>query len=267
MIRERMVAKDLFLTELLEKAGPGGPREILLRHPFLRGEIRGAAEVAAALERLAHPLSALSEAEAYSQPGLAAKCWDADMEGGKIRGVTAVSLDASGSGAEVSIMLSTFPSASSWRQRVMAESSHLLPRREWELPGGQDIPGPPAVPESGLDPKLPFPIAGDMVFRSPVLSKPVRGPELIRRVFAHTSAIYGDRRYGPKIQAGRSVMSFWEASVSGFPLQVANEIRFNGNREAEEMVMSMRPWPVVKLFRDQCLERTRHFLDGSYFET
>lgn len=267
MIQDRTIARDMFLTELQEKVSPKGADGILLRHPFVRGEIRGADAVAAALERLAGPLSSLNGAEAYSQPGLAAKCWDADFEGRKIRGVTSVSVPESGNGIEMAVMLSTYPSAALWRERIMAEYSHILPPPEWELPGGRDVVEPPRIPESALDPKLPFPIAKDMVFRSPILSKPVYGPELITRVFAYTSAIYGDRRYGPKIQAGRNVMSFWEGSVSGFPLQVANEIRFNANREVEEMVMSMRPWPVVKLFRDQCMALTRHFMDNSYFES
>lgn len=267
MIPHQIDTRDFFLRDLLDKLNPDEPDSIRLQHPFVLAEIRGAGEVSAALDRLAEPLSSLCGAGEYYQPGLAARCWDADFEGRKVRGVTAVSVPGSGAGIEAAILLSTYPSASQWREQARADSSLSVPKAGWELPAGANIADSPADPESGLDPKLPFPIAEDMVFHSPILSKPVHGPELISRVFAHTSAIYGDRKYGPKLQAGRNVVSFWEASISGFTIQVANEIRFNGKREVDEMVMSMRPWPVVKLFRDRCLARTHHFLDVSYFET
>jgi hypothetical protein len=265
LIPSQIGIRDFFLRDLLEKLNPGDPENIRMRHPFARAELRGSAEVSAALERLADPLSSLRGAGEYFQPGLAAKCWDADLDGRKIRGVTTVSVPDSGDGAEAAIMLSTYPSAAVWREKSMADSPHAPPPAAWELPADADITAGSTVPESELDPKLPFPIALDMVFHSPILSRPVRGPELITRIFAYTSAIYGDRRYGPKIQAGRNVMSFWEASVSGLAIEVANEIRFNVKGEVEEMTMSMRPWPVVKLFRERCLATTRHFLDISYF--
>lgn len=259
--------KDFFIRELLEMLNPAEPKRMRLRHPFVRAEIQGEAEVSGALERLGGALSSLRGANEYSQPGLAAKCWEADFDGSKIRGATAVSAPETGDGVVAAILVSTYPSASRWRDHVKAGASGTPPQSAWELPAGEDIAAAPPEPESGLDPKLPFPIAEDMVFHSPVLSIPVRGPDLITRIFAHTSAIYGDRKYGPKIQAGRSVMSFWEASISGFAIEVANEIRFNAKGEAEEMAMSMRPWPVVKIFRDRCIAKTRHFLDNSYFQS
>lgn len=266
MIPVQIDAKDFFLGELLEKLTPEQPENIHLQHPFSREEIQGSKQVFSALEQLANPLSSLCGDSEYSQPGFSAKCWDANFNGRKIRGVTTVCTPGSGGGVESAIMLNAFPAASLWREQVMMDSHDRFPQSAWDLPFDANPASVPLVPESELDPKLPFSIAEDMIFHSPVLSRPALGSELITRIFAHTSVIYGDRKYGPKIQIGSNVFSFWEATVSGFKIQVANEIHFNEKREVDEMVMSMRPWPVVNLFREQCLARTEHFLDVSYFE-
>jgi hypothetical protein len=263
MIPEMIKTGDFFVQELLDGFTTAQNGVVRFRHPFACARIDGSGKMEEALARLADPLDSLTGERVYRQPGLAARCWAAEFKGTRIHGVSAAQQREGET--EVSIMLSSFPATVSWRDQVMANSGDLLPPHAWELPAGTDLSIPAPGDGEKLDPKFPFQIAADISFHSPILSKPLVGAELVTRVVGHTSAVYGERKYGPKIQNGRRIMSFWQGAVSGYPIEVANEIGLNEKFEVDSMVMSMQPWPAVKLFRDRCIARTRHFLDLSYF--
>jgi hypothetical protein len=264
MIHEQVSTNAFFIKELLDGFNLPPASQVRFKHPFACVPLQSSEGLWDALELLMKPLSAVQGEREYRQQGVASRCWTAEFQGNKINGVSAAFHD--GGEVEIRLMISSFPSTFAWREEVLRNSGHMLPQSAWDLPAGTDLSIPRTDGEEDLDPKFPFQISQGISFYSPILVKPIIGSELVSRVVGHASAVYGERKYGPKIQAGRFIMSFWQGSVSGFPIEVANEIRLNEKMEVDKMVMSMQPWPAVKLFRERCIERTRNFLDLSYFQ-
>lgn len=190
--------------------------------------------------------------------------WLAVFDGQEISGVTAALFGPNG--ATVSIFSSSLPATGAWRAETIQKAGHLVEPSAWELPEGTDMSRPEFDVDDKLDPKLPFEVTDDVIFQSPVLRKPIAGVDEVRLVIGHAAAVYGERSYGPKLQAGPRLLSFWSAPVDGAPIEVANVIEVNQQKQVTRMVMSMRPWPAVKRFRDRVRPRTEHFLDQSYFE-
>lgn len=255
---------SLYVEELLHESGLPAQAPAVMKHPFACGLIEGMPLIRTLAAALNRPLSATREVTRFAGDNVHARSWTVQFQGQDIPGVTAVFRQ--GDVAEIRIMLSAFPATAGWREEARRATGDALPATAWELPAGTDQSIPAPDPNEVLDAKLPFQITQDVALFSPVLTKPVHGEADVVRVIGHASAVYGSRSYGPRIMSGASMLSFWTASVSGVPIEVANVIQINSDKLVTSMTMSMQPWPAVQLFRNRVRVRTEHFLDQTYFD-
>lgn len=254
---------SFFLGSLLADRSGFAP-DAILRHPFSSEPVTGEAAIRAALEDLAAALGAAPEVM-VTLPGQAeaAVVWTAQCDGHPIEGVTLALFRADGRLRELRLLARPFPRLGPWRDRALRTAASA---DGWELPAGVDRSIPPPVPGEEVDPHFVFPLADDIVFKSPILLRPVEGADRVRLVVGHAAAVYGDRAVSVRLMNGPFALNAWTGQTSGLPMEMAALVRFGDDRRARELTVFMQPWPAAALFRDRVRARLEGVLDASWFE-
>ncbi|MFB7718565.1 hypothetical protein [Nocardia sp. NPDC056100] len=255
----------MFIEDLLREWNirPGG--EVVLKHPFASGGIADPALVAKLGDILSAPLSSLDQTLALDTERLKARCWTAGFEGQEIHGMTVG--QGTRAGVEIQVLLSSYPGTTEWGDRVRMLSGDLMPAQSWDLPAGIDRTVLPLDSGERVDPRLPFDATADIVFRSPVSLRPVAGIDDVRTIVSHAAAVYGERDTGLRMMAKPNLLSLWTCEISGIPVEAASLIRVDHELRVQTMTLAFRPWPVVRLFRDRVIARTRDLIDPSYYDS
>jgi hypothetical protein len=260
-----MTNTTLFFDELAEILAIDGD-QFLIGHPFSCVDIE--ANRRQAQEQLiatAVPLVNIKRETDFKGAGLASVSWTAQCNGREVQCVSA--LDVTSSVPRFSLFFRPFSVANKWREMVKYRyQSTILNEFVWELPAGTDTALYGIDPGMTLDSAFPFDINPAVVFESPVLTKPVSGISKVDEVVKHAAAVYGQRHYGPHIISPPYLLSFWEVSVSGVKIEVANTLTMNENKEVVHMRMCMRPWPAVRLFHDRIQHISEKLTDNSFLE-
>jgi hypothetical protein len=96
-------------------------------------------------------------------------------------------------------------------------------------------------------------LSQDVVFHSPVLATvadEVRGLDVVVKVFQTAIACYGLPKNVEEFQNadGNYIVTF-DGEIDGNLIQVAMLVTENAEGKSESLRLFMRPWPVVRLFR------------------
>ncbi|WP_320826597.1 hypothetical protein [Reinekea sp.] len=260
-----MTDTSLFFNELAEMLGADGD-QFVIGHPFSCEDIKtNRRQAQEQLVATALPLVNIKKGTDFKSDGLASICWTAQCNGREVQCVSA--LDTTSSVPRFSLFFRPFSVANKWREMVKSRyQSTVLNELSWELPVGTDTALYGIDSGTPLDSAFPFNINPAVVFESPVLTKPVSGISKVDEVVKHAAAVYGQRHYGPHVISPPNLLSFWEVSVSGVKIEVANMLTMNDNREVVHMRMCMRPWPAVRLFHDRIQHISEKLTDNSFLE-
>jgi hypothetical protein len=94
-------------------------------------------------------------------------------------------------------------------------------------------------------------LAEDVVFRSPILVRPIEGREAVAAIFAQSSSTRGSGTYTAEFKLdARTTFLRWEGTMDGHKLESLEVIRDNEQGLIVERTVALRPYPAVKLFRD-----------------
>ena len=94
-------------------------------------------------------------------------------------------------------------------------------------------------------------LAGNVVFNSPILVRPIEGREVIAAIFAQSSATRGSGTYTAGFKLGeRTTFLRWEGTMEGHKIESFEVIVDNEQGLIVERTIALRPYPAVKLFRD-----------------
>jgi hypothetical protein len=253
----------LFVPQVAE-ALKISPRQLVLCDPFTTATTRG--EVAMRLLETAE--GALErppvQTASYTAEGASAVLWTAEVRGQVLYGCTAALTSPEGE-VQVHLTARSLPATTLWRDRVRVAAAGLVPEEAWELPAGTDR-SLLHDPHEELDSHLPFPLAPEAAFHSPILTRSVLGAELVDKVIAHAAATYGARKVGAQLRGGSGVLFLWTGEVSGVPLQCATQIELSG-KQIGSMAVYMQPWPAVRLFASRMRVRTTALLSPDYFDS
>lgn len=267
--------QSMFVSEILDalqhnKGSANSPlsdKTFYLKHPFSWQPVSGLPAIQTLSQHIQTPVMNIELTQRFSNgKNVMACCWRVTLDGFEIQGTTAVVVEKNT--VEIRILLNSFPATRQWRQSVTALSHELMPSEGWEFPEGTDVSTPEYDPAEKLDPKLPpgIVLADDVIFEAPIVLKGLQGIELVTRAIGHASATYGPRNYKHKLQEGHCILSLWDVSVSGIPIEAANLIQMNQQGKVAKMTVSFQPWPAIKLFHDRMRVRTKGFLSSDYFE-
>jgi hypothetical protein len=94
-------------------------------------------------------------------------------------------------------------------------------------------------------------LAENVVFRSPILVRPIEGREAVAAIFTQSSSTRGSGAYTAEFKLdGRTTFLRWEGTMDGHKLESLEVIVDNEQGQIVERTVALRPYPAVKLFRD-----------------
>ena len=94
-------------------------------------------------------------------------------------------------------------------------------------------------------------LAENIVFKSPILVRPIEGREVIAAIFAQSSSTRGSGAYTAEFKLDRRTTFLrWEGTMDGHKIESLEVIVDNEQGLIEERTIALRPYPAVKLFRD-----------------
>ncbi|MDM0117454.1 hypothetical protein QTI66_35650 [Variovorax sp. J22R133] len=94
-------------------------------------------------------------------------------------------------------------------------------------------------------------LADNVVFKSPILIRPIEGRDVIAAIFAQSSSTRGSGAYTAEFKLdARTTFLRWEGTMDGHKIESLEVIVDNEQGLIEERTIALRPYPAVKLFRD-----------------
>jgi hypothetical protein len=94
-------------------------------------------------------------------------------------------------------------------------------------------------------------LAENIVFKSPILVRPIEGREVIAAIFAQSSSTRGSGTYTAEFKLDeRTTFLRWEGTMDGHKIESFEVIVDNEQGLIVERTIALRPYPAVKLFRD-----------------
>ena len=94
-------------------------------------------------------------------------------------------------------------------------------------------------------------LADNVVFKSPILIRPIDGRDVIAAIFAQSSSTRGSGAYTAEFKLDeRTTFLRWEGTMDGHKIESLEVIVDNEQGLIEERTIALRPYPAVKLFRD-----------------
>ena len=94
-------------------------------------------------------------------------------------------------------------------------------------------------------------LAENVVFRSPILVRPIEGRDAVAAIFAQSSSTRGSGAYTAEYKLdARSTFLRWEGTMDGHKIESLEVIIDNEQGQIVERTVALRPYPAVKLFRD-----------------
>jgi hypothetical protein len=112
----------------------------------------------------------------------------------------------------------------------------------------------------------PPPLAADVKFHSPVLTKTAVGRDLVTQVLQAVQAVSGQPKYRFATLAGSDLVVAYDASVHGHTWQLAAIFGLNDGGELSDLRIYSRPWPVTALFRGEVYKLLRDVLGATFWQ-
>jgi hypothetical protein len=95
----------------------------------------------------------------------------------------------------------------------------------------------------------------DIVFHSPVFTRPITGRDVVAGVLQTVHEIFGTPAYWLSLSEGSDTVLLFDGEVEGQTLQVAVVIEDGPEGSIQELTVLMRPLPVVRRFGEEGMER------------
>ncbi len=106
----------------------------------------------------------------------------------------------------------------------------------------------------------------DIRFKSPIFVKPLVGQDIVLSVLLNAGEVIGARSYLDEFRQGDKTALTWEGMVEGYPLYGVDLIIDESDGLVKELAVTMRPFPVVGLFREAMFLRLESVLPPDVWE-
>ena len=94
-------------------------------------------------------------------------------------------------------------------------------------------------------------LADNVVFRSPILVRPIEGRDVVAAIFGQSSSTRGHGTYTAEFKLdARTTFLRWEGTMDGHKIESLEVIVDNDQGLIVERTVALRAYPAVKLFRD-----------------
>jgi hypothetical protein len=108
--------------------------------------------------------------------------------------------------------------------------------------------------------------ASDVVIKAPMLTKPVKGMRDVLNIISHAARLAGPIQYTVEVRDSKQTILLWKGNAGGFTLEAATILVDGDDGLIREVRVLMRPWPVVKIFRDAMYSELSDTIPRDYWE-
>ena len=98
-------------------------------------------------------------------------------------------------------------------------------------------------------------LSPDVIFHSPIFIHPVTGRGFVARLLEIVHGIFGRPAYRLRLSEGSDTVVLFDGEVDGEMLQVAGVIRDGPDGLIRDLIVLMRPLPVVRRFGEEGMAR------------
>ena len=178
--------------------------------------------------------------------------WKGMVDHREISGVTVLADDSEGLIADITVLLRSWGVVGNFRDTMLRALADAVPLAAWQLDDGKT---PPPDPDAGVGqrPGGPLPLAPDVAFHSPMLTKTAYGEQNVEDIHKLIGGIQGPRTYLARMTSERTITEYWNCVIQGHLQQGVDVFELDDQGRVVNQTVWLRPWPVVTVLRDAAI--------------
>jgi hypothetical protein len=190
--------------------------------------------------------------------------WNGIIDDREISGVTVVPDKASGLIGDITVLLRSWGVVANFRDTMLRALADAVPLEAWQLDDGKT---PPPDPDAGVGrrPGGPLPLARDVAFHSPMLTKTGYGEQNVEDIHKLIGGIQGPRTYLARITTEHTITEYWNCVIKGHLQQGIDVFELDAQGHVVNQTVWLRPWPVVTILRDAAIAGQLPSLPADYW--
>jgi hypothetical protein len=190
--------------------------------------------------------------------------WKGTVEQREISGVTVLADNPEGRVTDITVLLRSWGAVANFRDTMLRALADAVPLAAWQLDDGKE-PSPDPDAGVGQRPGAPLPLAPDVAFHSPMLTKTAYGVQDVADIHKLIGGIQGPRTYLARITTEDTITEFWNCVIQGHQQQGIDQFQLDAQGRVVHQTVWLRPWPVVTILRDAAIAGQLPFLPADFW--
>ena len=178
--------------------------------------------------------------------------WNGIIGNRQISGVTVLAADDTGLISDITVLLRSWGVVANFRDTMLRALADAVPLTAWQL-DEEKTPAPDPDAGVGQRPGGPLPLAPNVGFHSPMLTKTAYGQEDAEAIHKLIGGIQGPRTYLARITTEHSITEYWNCVIRGHLQQGIDVFELDADGQVLNQTVWLRPWPVVTILRDAAI--------------
>jgi hypothetical protein len=190
--------------------------------------------------------------------------WKGIVDDREISGVTVLADEPGGLIGEITVLLRSWGVVANFRDTMLRALADAVPLEAWQLDDGKS-PAPDPDAGVGQRPGGPLPLAPDVGFHSPMLTKAAYGEQNVEDIHKLIGGIQGPRTYLARISTQKTITEYWNCVIQGHAQQGIDVFDLDPAGRVVNQTVWLRPWPVVSILRDAAIAGQLPSLPADYW--
>jgi hypothetical protein len=190
--------------------------------------------------------------------------WKGTLDQREIGGVTVLVDNPEGLIADITVLLRSWGVVANFRDTMLRGLADAVPPAAWQLDEGK-APAPDPDAGVGQRPGGPLPLAPDVAFHSPMLTKTAYGEQNVEDIHKLIGGIQGPRTYLARITTEDTIIEYWNCVIEGHQQQGIDVFELDAQGRVVNQTVWLRPWPVVTILRDAAIAGQLPFLPADFW--
>jgi hypothetical protein len=243
------------LAHALQAGDPAGiaaalAPDVTFHTPILTEDLRGSELTLRFLGLAEQTIDGLNYYDSIGDDELTILFWRSTIADRAIEGVTVVELEDSRMVGDLTVLMRSWAVVALFRDAMLLSLADAVPLKSWTL---QDDHAATPDPDAGVGRPTPVPLAPDVRFHSPMLTKTVAGEDNVRAVHKLIAGIQGPRMYRARFATAERIVEYWTCTIEGHPQQGIDVFDLDDHGRVADQRVWLRPWPVTTLLRDRAM--------------
>ena len=224
-------------------------QDVTFHTPILTQDLEGKELTLRFISEAARIIGDLTYTDEATDAERAFLFWNGTVDQREISGVTVLVEDSQGQVADITVVLRSWGVVANFRDTMLRSLADIIPASAWQLDEGK---APPPDPDAGVGqrPGGKLPMAPDVAFHSPMLTKTVSGTEAVDGIHRVIGGIQGSRTYLARIITEHKIIEYWNCVIQGHLQQGVDLFELDDQGRVVHQTVWLRPWPVVTVLRD-----------------